>query len=315
MPVMPPGVPVVHSTRVSALIWSRERGSPAARVESALPGQRRVHGDALLDGQQRRQVGHAVRCRAQAHGPLRCGMAGALGDGAGVPADGGGPDGGDDGPGPGTNERAGVGGELLINGSPVFDTQTCGLFRDVHGALFVQLSGVQGGEGVWHLCQGLGCAEQPPAAVRGLAPGQRDLFGRAQAVFLGAVFAQVLGGQCRPVGGFLAEPRLEGHSKPRLLPGQHALHVLRGAELVDQPGIVSGKVSTQQETCRRDPVLQAKPRRTRAGGSGVGEQYVGKQGLGKRVLPEGAVGAKVLGERVLRKDIVGVYEVPVIVIR
>jgi hypothetical protein len=35
MPVMPAGVPVVDSTRVSALIWSRERGSPAAWRVSA----------------------------------------------------------------------------------------------------------------------------------------------------------------------------------------------------------------------------------------------------------------------------------------
>ena len=103
---------------------------PAGPEGVGAPGQRGVDGDALVDGQQRRQVGHAVRGRTQAHGPLGRGVAGALGDGAGVPADGGGPHRGDDGPGPGAAEGSGVGGEFLVNGGPVFDTQAGRLFHD-----------------------------------------------------------------------------------------------------------------------------------------------------------------------------------------
>lgn len=87
IPVIPPGVPVINSTRVSALICPRLRWSPAAVVPGCgegvgVPGQGRVHRDALVGGQQRRQVGHAVRGGAQTHRPLRRGVAGALGDGA-----------------------------------------------------------------------------------------------------------------------------------------------------------------------------------------------------------------------------------------
>ena len=70
--------------------------------------------------------------------------------------------------------------------------------HEIHGTLFIQLPGVQRAQGVRHLDdQGFRHAEQPAAAVRGLAPGQRDLLGRAQVTVFAAVLAQVLRSQGR----------------------------------------------------------------------------------------------------------------------
>ena len=252
IPVMPPGVPVVRSTRVSALIWS---GTWIARgLEGiGLPCQGRVHGDSLVGGQQCGEVGHAVGGRAQAHGPLRGGVARPLGHGARVPAGGGGPYRGDDGPGPGTGEGSGVGGEFLVDGGPVGHSQAGCFLHDVHGAFFVELAGVQGCQGVGHLGdQGLGHAEQPAAAVRGLAPGQRDLLSRARASVLWGVSCRgpqptALGPALLPEFGlFLAMPDLEGDGKPCLLTGDQLLTFSSAWSLVDQPGTVGGEVDRQK---------------------------------------------------------------------
>jgi hypothetical protein len=309
IPVMPPGVPVVRSTRVSALICPRLRGSPAAWRVSACRVRGGVHGDSLVGGQQGCQVGHAVRGRAQAHGPLRYCVARPLGNRARVPAGGGGPHGGDDGPGSGAGEGAGVGGEFLVHGGPVGHGQAGCLFDDIHGALFVELPCVQGRQGVGHLGdQCFGHAEQPAAAVRGLAAGQRDLLCRAQAVFLGAVFAQVFGGQWRPVGVcskislFVTEPGLEGHRKPRLLAGGPALEVLINMDLVDQPGIVSGEVSCGEKRTRGcSRVLDAGTGTSVPGSSGSEGDAVVKRDVGKEVLVERTVRKQCFGKRVLRQ--------------
>jgi hypothetical protein len=148
---------------------------------------------------------------------------------------------------------------------------------------------------------------------------------------LGPFLAEVLGRQGAAVGLpgvglrpefslFLAVPDLEGHGQPCLLPGKHAFDVLERVGLVDQAGTVGGEVGRQKGSCRRDPVRQSRPRRSgpapiSAGGGGVGEQDIGEQGLGKRVLRELIVSKQGLGERVLRRNVVGVHEIGVIVIR
>jgi hypothetical protein len=150
-------------------------------------------------------------------------------------------------------------------------------------------------------------------------------------VFFGAFLAEVLGRQGAAVGLpgvglgpefslFLAVPDLEGHGQPGLLPGKHAFDVLERVGLVDQSGTVGGEVGRQKGSCRRDPVRQSRPRRSgpapiRARGGGVGEQDIGEQGLGKRVLRQLIVSNQGLGERVLRRNVVGVHEVGIIVIR
>jgi hypothetical protein len=98
---------------------SQGAGVPGGVEGVGVPCQCRVHGDSLVDGQQRRQVRHAARGRAQAHPPLRGGVAGALGNGTGIPPGRGGADRGDDGPGSGAGEGSGVGGEFLVHGGPV----------------------------------------------------------------------------------------------------------------------------------------------------------------------------------------------------
>ncbi len=176
-----------------------------------------------------------------------------------VPAGGGGPYRGDDGPGSGAGEGSGVGGEFLIDGGPVGHSQAGCLFHDIQGALFIELAGVQGGQGVRHLGdERLRHAEEPAAAVRGLAPGQRDLLGRAHGrVPWGASCpdpqptastAGLLEICLRPEFSlFLAMPDVEGHGRPRLLPGNHALELLPRLHLVDQPGAVGGEVCPQKD--------------------------------------------------------------------
>lgn len=136
--------------------------------------------------------------------------------------------------------------------------------------------------------------------MRGLAPGQRDLLGRARAVFPGAFLAEILSRQRATAGLpeiclrpefrlFLAVPDLEGHGRPRLLPGNHALELLPRLHLVDQPGAVGGEVCPQKDSSRRKPVPDAQPRCISAGGSGVGARGVREQGVGKQSLGKGGL--------------------------
>ena len=108
--------------------------------------------------------------------PVGGGVAGPLGDGARVPAVGGGPGRGDDAPVPGAVERPGVGGEFGVDGGPVLRGQARGFLHQEGGAPFVELPGLQRSEGVGHFGdQGFGQAEEPAALGGGFAPGQGDL--------------------------------------------------------------------------------------------------------------------------------------------
>ena len=151
-------------------------GVPVVAEGVGVPGQRGVHRDALTDGEQGGEVAHGVRGRAEADVPFGGGVAGPLGDGARVPAVGGGPGGGDDAPVPGAVERPGVGGELGVHSGAVLRGQARGLTDQEGGAPFVELPGLQRGEGVGHFGdQGLGQAEEPAALGGGFAPGEGDL--------------------------------------------------------------------------------------------------------------------------------------------
>ena len=176
MPLIPPGVPVVRSTRVSAMSCPRVRGSPAARRVSACRVRPAYTATPWRDGEQGGEVAHGVRGRAEADVPFGGGVAGPLGDGARVPAVGGGPGGGDDAPVPGAVERPGVGGEFGVDGGPVLGGQARGFLHQEGGAPFVELPGLQRGEGVGHFGdEGFGQAEEPAALGGGFTPGQGDL--------------------------------------------------------------------------------------------------------------------------------------------
>ena len=125
----------------------RVRGSPAVAERVGVPGQGRVHRDALGDREQGGEVAHGVRRRAEADVPFGGGVAGPLRDGARVPAVGGGPGGGDDAPVPGAVERPGVGRELVVDGGPVLRGQAGGFADEEGGAPFVELPGLQRGRG------------------------------------------------------------------------------------------------------------------------------------------------------------------------
>ena len=108
--------------------------------------------------------------------PVGGGMRCPLGDGARVPPVGRGPGRGDDGAVPGAGEGAGVGGEFLVDGGPVRRGQARGLAHEQGGAPFVELAGLQRGEGVRHFGhEGFGQAQQPAALGGGFAPGEGDL--------------------------------------------------------------------------------------------------------------------------------------------
>ena len=144
-PVIPPGVPVARSTRVSAISWPRPLGSPAGAAGFGVPGQRGVHGHALRDREQGGELAHGVRGRAEADVPVVFGVRGTGGDGAGVQPVGGGAGRAGDGPVPGAGEGAGVGGEVFIDGGPVRGAQAGGLADQQGGAPFVELPGLQRG--------------------------------------------------------------------------------------------------------------------------------------------------------------------------
>ncbi len=164
MPLIPPGVPVVRSTRASAMSCPRVRGSPAPRRVSACRVRPAYTATPCGDGEQGGEVAHGVRGRAEADVPFGGGVAGPLGDGARVPAVGGGPGGGDDAPVPGAVERPGVGGEFGVDGGPVLRGQARRFLHQQGGAPFVELPGLQRGEGVGHFGdEGLGQAQEPAA--------------------------------------------------------------------------------------------------------------------------------------------------------
>ena len=102
------------------------------------------------------------------------------------------------------------GGELLVDGGAFLGGEARGFADEEGGAPFVELPGLQRGEGVRHLGdQGLRQAEQPAALGGGFAPGEGDLradpgpeLGRGHpGVGLFAALEQVKGdGQIRACG-------------------------------------------------------------------------------------------------------------------
>ncbi len=118
--------------------------------------------------------------------PLGGGVRGAFGDGARVQPVGGGPGRGDQAPVARPGQGPGVGGEFRVDGGPVGGGQAGGFAHQQGGAPFVELPGLQGGEGVRHFGdEGLGQAQEPAALGRGFAPGQGDLRADPGAELLG----------------------------------------------------------------------------------------------------------------------------------
>ncbi len=170
--------------------------------------------------------------------PFGGGVAGPLGDGARVPAVGGGPGRGDDAPVPGAVERPGVGGEFGVDGGPVLRGQARGFPHQEGGAPFVELPGLQSGEGAGHFGdEGLGQAQQPAALGGGFAPGQGDL--RADP---GAELRRGHPG----VGLFAALEQIEGDGQtgPDGRPG--GFRIFQFPDLANQSGTVAGGPDSRQ---------------------------------------------------------------------
>jgi hypothetical protein len=250
-----------------------------------VPAERGMHGDALRDGQQGCQVGHGVRCRAKADTPLLSGATGPLGDGAGVPAVGRGPNRRGDGAVPDPGEGPCVGSEFVVDGAPVGRGQACCLLDDHGGTPFVELPAVQGGQGVRHLGhEGLGEAKQAAAAAGRFPAGEGDLRGHALAPFRDGDPGR---GLLPPLGG------IKGHGNPGLQAGAHALQDLQASQLLDQPGAVRAEL---QRTRRSNQVLNTGTGPSGAGRIGVRGGVIGKRGLGKRRARKCGVGERVLGK-------------------
>ncbi|MDQ0693524.1 hypothetical protein QF047_004484 [Arthrobacter sp. W4I7] len=212
----------------------------AGRFEGVcLAGQGSVGGDALRDRDQRGQVGHGFRCRAQADGPFRHGMGSPFREGLGVAPVGGGADGGGDGPVPAAGQGAGVRGDFFVHRGPVFGGQAGGFLHDQDGPPLAQLPALKCRERVGHLGdQGFPQSQQPAAACRGLSPGQGDL--RA---YPGT---KLIGGHAR---GGLFPPHLKviGNGNPGLFRGDRGLHVLEFPHLINLSGaVLSDRNSSQQ---------------------------------------------------------------------
>ena len=244
MPVIPPGVPVVRSTRASAHELPAGSGVPGGAGGVGVPGEGGVHGDAGGDGEQGGDVAHGVRGRAEADVPFGGGVAGPLGDGARVPAVRGGPGGGDDAPVPGAVERPGVGGEFGVDGGPVVRGQARGFLHQKGGAPFVELPGLQRGEGVGHFGdEGFGQAQEPAALGRGFAPGQGDL--RADP-------GPELGRGHPGVGLFTALDQIKGDGQPCLPGRQGRLLVFQGPDFSNQLRTVQlSHVAAQRQAGQR----------------------------------------------------------------
>ena len=164
--------------------------------------------------------------------PLTGGMGGAVGDGARVEPVGGRPGGGHQPPVTDPGECPGVGGEVRVHGGPVRGGQARGLAHQQGGAPFVQLPGLECGEGVRHFGhEGFGQAQEPAAFGRGFAPGEGDL--RA------GPGPEPLRGDSR--GSLLAAlEQIKSHGEPGLFGGQGGFPVLQFPDPVDDPGTVHG---------------------------------------------------------------------------
>ena len=157
-------------------------------------------------------------------------MRGPLGDGAGVEPVRGGTGGGHEGPVARPVERSGVGGEVFVDGGPVRCGQAGGFADQQGGAPFVELSGVEGGEGVRHFGdEGFGEAEESAAFGGGFAPGEGDL--RADPG------PELLGGDALAGLGAALE-QVERHGEAGLFGRHGRFLVLEFADPVDDPGSV-----------------------------------------------------------------------------
>ena len=219
-------------------------GVPGAAEGVGVPGEAGVHRDALRDGEQGGEVAHGVRGRAEADVPFGGGVAGPLGDGARIPAVGGGPGGGDDAPVPGAVERPGVGGEFGVDGGPVLRGQARRFLHQQGRPPFVELPGLQRREGVGHLGdEGFRQAQEPAALGGGFAPGQGDL--RADP---GPELRRGHPG----VGLFAALEQVEGDGQTRLTGRQGRLLVFQGPDFSNQTRTVRSGTSPNGRTAASD---------------------------------------------------------------
>ncbi|SDK70368.1 hypothetical protein SAMN04487916_102223 [Arthrobacter sp. ov407] len=172
--------------------------------------------------------------------PLAGGVRGTFRDGARVPPVRSGPGRGHQPPVAHPGELPGVGGEVLVDGGPVRRAQAGGFAHEQGGAPFVQLPGLQGGEGVRHFGhERLGQAQQPAALGRGFAPGQGDLRADPGTEPL----------RRDPCGGLLAAlEQVERNGDPGLQGGFGGFQVLELAELVNHPGAVRGQRDSGQHS-------------------------------------------------------------------
>ena len=162
--------------------------------------------------------------------PLGRGVRRSLGDGAGVEPVRGGPGPGGEGPVAHPVERAGVGGEVFVDGGPVRGGQAGGFADQQGGAPFVELAGFEGGEGVRHLGhEGFGQAQEPAAFGGGFAPGQGDL--RADPG------TDLIRGDAG-VGLGAALEQVQLHGEAGLFGGRGGFLVLQHPDPIDDPGSV-----------------------------------------------------------------------------
>ena len=227
-PVIPPGVPVARSTRVSAISLAAAAGVPGGAEGVGVPGSGRCRRPTpavigsravrwhMVSGAGRRLTYRSVAaCAARSvtvRGSSRYAAARAVATSRRSP---------------GPGEGPGVGGEVRVDGGPVRGGQAGGFAHQQGGAPFVELPGLERGEGVRHLGhEGFGQAEEPAALGGGFVPGQGDL--RADPG------PELLRGD--PGGGLgAALEQVEGHGEPGLLGGRGALLVLEFPDPVDDP--------------------------------------------------------------------------------
>ena len=160
-----------------------------------------------------------------------------------IPAVGGGAGRGNDLPVPGAVERPGVGGEFGVDGGPVLRGQARRFLHEQGGAPFVELPGLQGGEGVGHFGdEGFGQAQEPAALGGGFPPGQGDL--RADP---GAQLRRGHPG----VGLVAALEQVEGDGQTRLAGGQGRLSVFQGPDFSNQTRTVLRCVPGRPDSSQR----------------------------------------------------------------
>ncbi|CAH0256542.1 hypothetical protein SRABI26_03281 [Arthrobacter sp. Bi26] len=184
--------------------------------------------------------------------PLGGGVRGAFGDGARIQPVRGGTGGGHQPPVTHAGEGARVRGEVRVDYSPVRGGQAGGFAHEEGGAPFVELSGLQGGEGVRHLGdQGFGQAQEPAALGGGFAPGEGDLRANPGTELLRGHALAGLGA---------ALEQVEGHGEACLLRGRGALLIFQFPDPVNDAGTVRGRADRGHDA---DQVLDGRRRGVR----------------------------------------------------